>query len=118
MLDDLFNEIYIKHKGLVINSVRLGLKGLPDHVKYNIEKDLVQDSFLEIWKRLPKFDSEKSSISTFVSNIGKWIALEYKKKWIRRNALLPPEYNISIEDIGIDQGGEIVVQPDNNKDDI
>jgi DNA-directed RNA polymerase specialized sigma24 family protein len=113
MNNEIIENLYKNHKGLIINSVKKGLKGLPDYIIRNELDNLVQDSFISIFEKLPKWDSNKSKITTFASNVAKFIALHFKQKWYERDKIA------SFETEPIDEfsynGGYVEVEPDYNE---
>lgn len=89
---DLFRSVYEKHAPLV-RAVLYNICG-GEHLD-----DLVQETFIKIWKGLPGF-KENSGIKTWIYRIATNTALD----WCRKNATAKAEYQLT--DLPGGEGGE------------
>ncbi|MHC5269179.1 sigma-70 family RNA polymerase sigma factor [Enterococcus sp. LJL98] len=53
--------------------------------------DVANQTFYKIWKNIQQYDSEKGAFTTWISTIAKRTALDYKRKEMKHQALLPLE---------------------------
>jgi len=61
----------------------LGVRLLGDR---GMAEDLVQESFVRLWRSAPRFDVAQGSVSTFVFTIARRVAVDFQ----RRRAVRPP----------------------------
>lgn len=83
-----------------------------------IAEDLVQDTFVKVWKNIWQYDQHKAAFSTWVLNIARYTTIDYlrskqnkqqqKNQGIEISEYLVNEYNVSINEDNIGVRGMIV----------
>jgi len=83
-----FNTLYNKYCGALYGVIIKLVK------RTDVADDLLQDTFVKIWKHIDSFDSSKGTLYTWMLNIAKNQALDYLRSAAHRKQLLQVEVDL------------------------
>jgi RNA polymerase sigma-70 factor (ECF subfamily) len=86
-----FENLYDKYSGALSNII------LKIVNKKEVAEDVLQESFIKIWKNIDKFDEEKSTIFTWMLNICKNSSIDALRKQNSRPSIQTDTENVSVD---------------------
>ena len=88
-----FEQLYDKYSGALFNII---LRIIPTH---EIAEDVLQDSFVKIWKNIHTYDSSKGALFTWMLNICRNTAVDATRKAKTRPSIQTDTDNVYISNL-------------------
>lgn len=87
--DHAFDEVFTKYSKSLRNAVK-------EYVREDFLDDLIQDTFIKVWKYIDNYDPEKGRFYTWLLNVAKNNAIDLRRSKEYKQALMLHELDINI----------------------
>ncbi|PYF68472.1 RNA polymerase sigma factor [Pedobacter nutrimenti] len=87
--DHAFDEVFTKYSKSLRNAVK-------EYVREHFLDDLIQDTFIKVWKCIDNYDPEKGRFYTWLVNVTKNNAIDLRRSKEYKKALMLQELDINI----------------------